>query len=481
MNFTAPNVNIISFLPEIILLLSGTALLFFRNRTGQGKAIPGIAAAAIILQGLVIPTWWGNNMAGFNSLIVRDNVSILFQTMIGATALLAVAFSHYYLKERKTSEGEYYALILYAVVGMNVMIAGRDLLVIFLGMEILSLSLYVLVGFFRDSNESMEATVKYFLLGTFSSALFLLGVAFFFGALGTTGIDTVSTAIEQSGFNIMLLMMAAVLLCVGLGFKIASVPFHMWAPDTYEGAPMSIASLLSVAPKIAAFAVLLRIVRALSPATSQATSYAIIIMAVTSMIVGNITALRQTGLIRMLAYSGIAQVGFMLIGLLSPEREGGSALMFYLSMYILMNMGAFGAAIVFSVVEGKRLLINDLSGIAVQRPFLSLTMSIFMISLAGIPPTAGFFAKFYIFKTAIEAGYLWIVVVAVIMTVVSLYYYFRVIMVMYMSEASEKLSTAPGGVTVVAVLLGVLAFATILFGIIPGSIMGIISQSLAFM
>ncbi len=481
MNFSAPNVNIISFLPEILLLLSGTALLFFRNRAVQGKVIPGIAAAAIILQGLMIPTLWGNNIAGFNSLIVRDNFSILFQMMVGATALLAIAFSHCYLKQRKVSEVEYYALILYAVVGMNVMIAGRDLLVIFLGMETLSLSLYVLVGFFRDINESMEATVKYFLLGAFSSALFLLGIAFFFGALGATGIDTVMTAIEQSGFNIMLLMMAVALLCAGLGFKIASVPFHMWAPDTYEGAPVSIASILSVAPKIAAFAVLLRIVLAVSPATPQVTSYTIITMAVASMIIGNITALRQTGLIRMLAYSGIAQVGFMLIGLLSPEQGGSSALTFYLCMYILMNMGAFGVAIVLSVREGKRLQIEDLSGIASQRPFLALIMSIFMISLAGIPPTAGFFAKFYIFKTALEAGYLWIVVVAVIMTVVSLYYYFRVIMVMYMGEVSERLPSAPAGITVAGVMLGILAFATILFGILPGGFIGMISQALASM
>ena len=179
MNFIAPDVNIISFLPEILLLLSGTALLFLPNSLGRGTAIPVSAATAIIFQCLVIPVMWGRDIAGFNSLIVRDNFSILFQTMVGATALLAVAFSHYYLKQRRVSEGEYYGLILYAVVGMNVMIAARDLLVIFLGMEILSLALYVLVGFFRDIDISMEATVKYFLLGSFSSALFLLGVAFF--------------------------------------------------------------------------------------------------------------------------------------------------------------------------------------------------------------------------------------------------------------------------------------------------------------
>ena len=481
MNFVTPDVNIISFLPEILLLLVGTVLLFLRSRLGRGTAIPMSAAAAIILQGLTILVLWGNNVAGFDALIVRDNFSILFQTMVGATALLAVAFSHYYLKQRKVSEGEYYALILYAVVGMNVMIAGRDLLVIFLGMEVLSLSLYILVGFFRDVDQSMEATVKYFLLGAFSSAIFLLGIVFFFGALGTTGIGTVPTTLTQSGFNSMLLMMSAVLLCAGLGFKIASVPFHMWAPDAYEGAPMSIASLLSVAPKIAAFAVLLRIVLAISPAMLPVTTYAIIIMAVASMIIGNVTALRQTGLIRMLAYSGIAQVGFMLLGLLSPSQGGGSALTFYLAMYILMNMGAFGIAIFLSVKEGRRLLIDDMSGLATQRPLLALAMAIFMVSLSGIPPTAGFFAKFYIFKTAIEAGYLWIVIVAVLMTVVSLYYYCRVIMVIYMGEASERLPVAPTGVTVTAVLLGFLAFATVLFGIIPGSIIGIISKAMAFM
>jgi len=459
MNFTVPDVNIISVFPEIILLITGTLLLFVPCESWRNKTVPLIASIGVILQGLAGFCMWGKGITGFDGLIARDNVSFLFQGMIGTATLVAIIFSHYYLRQNKRCSGEYYSLIIYALVGMDIMVAATDLVVIFLGMEILSLSMYVLVGFFKETSESIEASVKYFLLGGLSSAIFLFGISFFYGAWGQTGITVLSTTNTGSGFNAMLLMTAITLLCAGLGFKIAAVPFHMWAPDTYEGAPVSIASLLSVAPKIAAFAVFLRIASGIFDLIphSNSMSYAVVVMSVTSMVLGNFAALRQTGLIRMLAYSGIAQVGFMLIGLLAVPCGGGSALIFYLFTYLFMNMGAFGIATYLSVTEGKRLIIDDLKGLATDRPLLALAMAIFMISLAGIPPTAGFFAKFYVFKTGIEAGYLWVVIVAIVMTVIALYYYLRVIMVMYMGEASEEGMVICSGVNIFSILLGLLA------------------------
>jgi NADH-quinone oxidoreductase subunit N len=310
---------------------------------------------------------------------------------------------------------------------MHIMAAGRDLLVIFLGLEILAMPLYVLVAFEKKLRDGIEGSVKYFLLGSFSSALFLLGLALYYGAVGTTGL---AQAAKAPAFQ-NLLFIGLSFVIVGIGFKIAAVPFHMWAPDAYEGAPVSVAAYISVAPKIAAFAVLLRLAFVLSGSNSSFFAPVIIFMSAASMIVGNLAALRQSGLVRMLAYSGIAQAGYILIGLL-PSSGAGSALSFYLLVYIFMNLGAFAIIVAVSGGHAGRFQIEDLSGLASRRPFLAFAMAVFMISLAGLPPTGGFLAKFYLFKAGIEAGYLPVILGAIVMTIISLFYYLRSVMVMYM-------------------------------------------------
>jgi NADH-quinone oxidoreductase subunit N len=478
MYFNIPDVNIISILPEIVLLAVGSTLLFLQTRPERKITLSLTASCGVLLEGLLLLFFWNKKASGFDGLIVRDNLAILFHLVIVITVSLTIVFSHYYLRGDKQNRGEYYGLILYAATGMNLMVMASDLLVIYLGMEILSMSLYVLVGFFKDTSEGIEATVKYYLLGAFSSAIFLLGVSFYYGILGRTDLTFLLLSDTASVFNTVFFFVAVALIFVGLGFKIASVPFHMWAPDTYEGAPMSIASLLSVAPKVAAFAVLLRFGLGITDINRDAMVYAIGFMAVTSMIIGNFAALRQSGLIRMLAYSGIGQIGFMLIGLLAIPWGGGAALMFYLFVYAFMNMGAFGIAIHLSAREGRRLQIIDMSGLADDHPLLALCMAVFMISLTGIPPTAGFFAKFYVFKVGIEAGYLEIVLVAIVMTIVSLYYYIRVVMVMYMGEApTERILDHPG-ITFFSVILGILALAILIFGIIPGNLIDTITLAM---
>ncbi|MBT8490904.1 MAG: NADH-quinone oxidoreductase subunit N [Deltaproteobacteria bacterium] len=478
MDFTVPDVNIICMLPEILLLIFGTVLLFMEDSSERRNCLSLAAVGGILTAGLLIPFYWGRNCAGFDDIIVRDDIALLFQAALLIAVFLAIVFTHYYMRHRDNL-GEYLALILTATAGMNVMVMTHNLLVVFLGMEILALSLYVLVGYDKTSREGIEATVKYFLLGAFSSAVFLLGIAFYYGATGRIGIENVSVPlIAVANGNGLLLLTGTVLVLAGLGFKIASVPFHMWAPDTYEGAPVSVASLLSVAPKIAAFAVFLRIALAVADVHPDAVKIAIVFMSCASMIMGNFTALRQTHFIRMLAYSGIAQVGYMLIGLLGIHQGGGNALVFYLIVYVFMNMGAFGVAIYLCAQERQDLRIDALSGLASRHPGLALAMVVFMISLAGLPPTAGFFAKFYVFKTGIEAGYLWLVLVAFIMTVVSLFYYFRVIMVMYMREATGEISITSGNFAVFSVIIGMLAFITLLLGIVPNSLVVVIAHAL---
>jgi NADH-quinone oxidoreductase subunit N len=400
--------------------------------------------------------------------------------MIIAAVLLVVVYSYQYLVFEDKNIGEYYSLVLTSVMGMNIMITGADLMVIFLGMEILSISLYILVAFFKTVQEGMEASLKYMLLGAFASAVFLLGISFFYGASGKTALNAFIMFDGVATATVSFFFVGLSLILVGLGFKIASVPFHMWAPDAYEGAPTSVASFLSVAPKKAGLAVIFRVGIGMAQYAPDVMLAIIAFMAVTSMIVGNFAAMRQSGLVRMLAYSGIAQVGYMLISLLAIPQGGGSALIFYLCIYVLMNMGAFGIAVLLTKEKDKRIQIDDLKGLAAEHPVIAFTMAVFMVSLSGIPPTGGFFAKFYVFKHGIEAGYLWVVIIAVITTVASLYYYFRVVVAMYMSE--EKMEILPKHIEINLfnfVLLAV-ALLIIVFGVIPGSLLEIAQSAVAF-
>jgi len=463
MALSIPDVNLASLLPEIILLAAATAALFLSGRDGHRRAASW-AAAAVAASLLTTPVLFrGADVAGFDGLIVKDGGTLLFLALMDLAALVALFLS----RDGDVGRGgEFCGLALFALIGMHVMAAGRDLLVVFLGLEILALPLYILVGSDRMARDGMEGAVKYFLLGSFSSALFLLGLAFYYGATGTTALGAAPMALSSPA----LLFAGLALVTVGVGFKIAAVPFHMWAPDTYEGAPVPVAAYISVAPKIAAFAVLVRIGLDATGPGSDSITQAVLVMSVASMIVGNLAALRQAGFVRMLAYSGIAQAGTMLIGLLALPGEGRAALSFYLLVYIFMNLGAFAAAVALCRREGGRLQIEDLSGLAARRPLLAFALAVFMVSLAGLPPTGGFFAKFYLFKAGIEAGYLTVILVAIVMTVVSLYYYLRIVAFMYMRDDTGCLEIRTG-LPLLAGLIGTVAILTLLSGILPGELL----------
>jgi len=467
MNMAFPEVNFLNLLPEGILLAAAAGTLFLR--AGRKSGIAGTGALAAVASSLILALFLyrGGNGTGFDGLIVKDDATLLFLSFTDLAAFIAVAFSGGDTGEEGNAEA-FYGLILFALLGIHVMVSARDLLVIFLGLEILALPLYVLVGFDKKRKEGMEGAVKYFLLGSFSSALYLMGMALCYGVSGTTGLGGLSVPPDAPAF----LLAGLALVTAGMGFKTAAVPFHMWAPDVYEGAPLSVAAFISVAPKIAAFAVLLRVAFLFSGTGMDFIPWAVLFMSGASMVVGNLAALRQRRLVRMLAYSGIAQVGYILLGFPAFSGEGPAAVAFYLFVYIFMNLGAFATAAAVAGREGRGLDVGDLSGLASRRPFLAFAMSVFMISLAGLPPTGGFFAKFFIFKTALEAGWLPLVLLAVVMTVVSLFYYLRVVVIMYMSEGKREAEESSGmsflGGLVTLMVLVTLAAGTLPSGILKG-------------
>jgi NADH-quinone oxidoreductase subunit N len=461
MNMILHDVNLTSLLPEFILLAGATVLLFIRGG-GRGKGIVPAAVLSVIAALAAVFYLWDWGLVGFGGLIVKDNSTLLFQAMILTSALISFVLSRDFLPDHKNN-GEYYSLLLFSLIGMGIMTSTGDLLVIFLGIEILSLSLYVLVGFMKIVRVGMEGAIKYFLLGSFASALFLLGLALFYGATGTTNL----AAFASPSAAPALLLASAALMLVALGFKIAAAPFHMWAPDAYEGAPVCVAAFMSVAPKIAVFAVFLRFGTGISGPGQHLIWTVIIFMSVASMVIGNFTALRQSSVVRMLAYSGIAQAGYILIGLLAIPEGGASAIAFYLMVYIFMNMGAFASLAYLSRRHDKTLHIDDLAGLGSRHPWHAFALAVFMISLAGIPPTGGFFAKFYLFKVGIEAGYLSVVLIAIVATIVSFFYYLRIVMVMYMTAEGEGLLPMRKGITMISVMIAAIVIITFLAGIMP--------------
>jgi NADH-quinone oxidoreductase subunit N len=387
-------------------------------------------------------------------------------------AALTILMSDSYLKREGYPIGEYYPLILFTTAGAMWMASGTDLMTIFLGLEVLSVSLYILAGFFRDQTRSNEAGLKYFFLGAFSTGFLLYGVALLYGVTGTTkiaGIAEFVTAMPDTTSNLMFIA-GAMLLLTGFLFKVAAAPFHMWTPDVYQGAPTPITAFMSAGPKAAAFAAFIR-VTVIALESIQADITAVFwVLAVLTMTVGNFIALSQKDVKRMLAYSSISHAGYALVGLVAWNEVGITGIMFYMLVYTFMNMGAFAVLVLVGKKGEDNLTIDGLSGMGYKRPVLGVALCIFLFSLMGMPPTAGFAGKFYIFAGAIKAGYIWLAVIGVLNSAVSLYYYLRVMVSMYFKDAEEDfgwvtMNTATA-ISIVIALAGVLVM-----GVIPGPFM----------
>ena len=405
----------------------------------------------------------------FTDAFVDDAMSDVLKLMIYLGTSLIFVYSRQYLQLRNMFRGEFYALVLFAVVGMMIMVSGQNMLTLYMGLELLSLSLYALVALDRDNTRATEAAMKYFVLGALASGMLLYGMSMIYGMTGSLNITEINHALMGETKNHAVLILGLVFIVSGLAFKLGAVPFQMWVPDVYEGSPTAVTLLISSVPKLAAFAFVIRLLVQALPTLAVDWQQMLMIMAVLSIVVGNITAIAQTNLKRMLAYSTISHIGFILYGLMSASINGFVYAMFYVVSYVLMTLAGFGIILLLSRKGFEAENLEDLKGLNQRSPWVAFLMMIVMFSMAGVPPTLGFYAKFSVLQAALQAGYLWLVVFAVLMAVVGAFYYLRVIKLMYFDEPADlKLIDAPLDMRII---LSVNALALLVIGLMPQSLM----------
>jgi NADH-quinone oxidoreductase subunit N len=406
----------------------------------------------------------------FSGLHVVDMYATFFKLVFLVSAAIVILLSVRFLQDQQVPEGEFYALLLFATLGAMLMASAYDLLSLFVGLETLSISTYALCGFLKKDQRCNEGALKYLLMGAFSTGVLLYGMVLLYGFAGGTGLDAIAKAAAMAGPRNPALLMAMVLLAAGFGFKIAAVPFHMYLPDMYEGAPTPVVAYMAGAAELAGMAVLLRVFLLAMPTLQVDWSLLFWVLAVLTMTIGNLVAIAQANLKRMLAYSTIAHMGYLLIGPVVGSQLGVAAVLFYSLTYALMTIGAFGMVILLQrgTVRGDQ--IDDFTGLAQKSPMSAAIMLLFLLSLTGIPPTAGFVGKFYLFAAAVEAGYIWLVLIAVVNSAISLFYYMRVVVAMYMRDLPPQgLALSTSSTLRVALLLA--AVGTLLLGIFPGPIL----------
>jgi NADH-quinone oxidoreductase subunit N len=432
-----------------------------------GSLLSLVAAVSMLLSLAVACQWFvsGSSLT-FNPsrpLVQLDSFSALITGVLALAGLLSCALSYHYLDKLKINHGEYYALILLATSGMMLMVSAVDFLTVFLGLELMSIPIYVLAGFDRRKLRSNESAMKYFLIGSFASALLLYGVALLYGATGST-----SFAALRSGFDgeSTLAVIGVGLVLVGFAFKISSVPFHQWTPDVYEGAPSAVTAFMSVTVKTAAVATLLRVVGMAFGPLDEALTNVVWVLAALTIVVGNVMAVIQDNVKRLLAYSSIAHAGYLLVGLVAGSPAGYSAVVFYLIAYTFMNLGAFAVVVALAQRGADCERIESFAGLAKSRPALAALMTLFLLALAGIPPTVGFFAKFSIFMAAVNAGEVPLAILGVLMSVVSVYYYLRIPVLMYMREPGDQTNRGELSSGEIFVLT-VCAIAVLFLGVFP--------------
>jgi NADH-quinone oxidoreductase subunit N len=474
-NALPAGVEYFRFLPEIILCIAATLVMMLEPLTGPTKksALSYFTLAALFAS--MIAAVMANTSPGsaFSGLLVVDGFGTLFRVLVIGVGVLTVFSSNPFLIRQGANSGEYYALVMFSIVGQCILVTATDLIMIFIGLEISSIASYVLTGYLRDDKRANEAALKYFLLGSFATAFLLYGVAFIYGATGSTNLSRIAASVSSPGGAppIMLVGVAAALILVGLGFKISAAPFQMWAPDVYEGAPSPVTAFMSAGPKAAAFAVLLRVFTTAFHPIGDRWEPLVWMSALLSMTIGNFAALVQSNVKRMLAYSSIAHAGYVLVAITARSEDGVAAAMFYLAAYALMNVGAFAVVGHISGRNEKYVKIDDLAGLGVKQPVTAAALAIFLLSLIGVPLTGGFFGKFYIFKAAIESKLVWLAVLGLLNSAVAAYYYLRILVVMYMQEPGEAASTLeplPWGLKAALFLP---AAGTLLLGIFPTSLL----------
>jgi NADH-quinone oxidoreductase subunit N len=463
----APPVNFGALGPTLVLLAAATLVLvldLLPPRTDKTH-LAVVSLAGVVGALLMALTRWGHDQRGFRDMVVLDNYALFMSVVICYAVALVILLSIDYLRREGVQSGEYYALVLFSASGMMLMASANDLIVVFLALELMSLCLYVLAGLFKQRLESTEASMKYFLLGAFASSFLLYGIALTYGATGSTSFARIASATAANAHDVVFLAGLGLML-VGLGFKISAAPFHMWVPDVYQGAPISVTTLIATGSKAAGFAALLRLLLGALRAAQPDWSPLMWALAVVTMTLGNVAAIAQSNLKRMLAYSSVAHVGYMMVGLVAGGAPGAGAILYYLLAYTFTTAGTFGVLSLCERAGEEAVEVEDYAGLGRRHPLLAGMLTLFLLSLVGIPPLAGFVGKFYLFGAAVQSGFLWLAVIAVLNSAVAAYYYLRVIVYMYMKEpegAGATLTPSFAG----GVALAVAAVGIVLLGVMP--------------
>jgi NADH-quinone oxidoreductase subunit N len=480
-SFVPTGAEYIRVLPELILTLTGFILMLLeagRDEEGNNLFAP---LSLLGLAGALVAALYAQGQAGyaFQNMLIVDGFATFFRVLVIGVGMLTVLASAQYLTRERAQSGEFYSLLLFSIVGQSIMAASNELIMIFIGLEISSIATYVMAGYLRDDRRNNESALKYFLLGSFATAFLLYGIAWVFGTTGSTNLETIRKVLSDATVApaTILTGTAAALMFVGFAFKVSAAPFQVWTPDVYQGAPAPVTAFMSAGPKAAAFAILLRVyMTAFEPIASRWEPI-VWICALLTMIVGNFAALTQTNIKRLLAYSSIAHAGYVLVAVAAHSQIGIAAAMFYLAAYSFMNVGAF-AAVSHLARKGERYVgVEDLAGLGQKQPLIAAMLSIFLLSLIGVPLTAGFFGKFYIFKAALDSKLIWLTVLGLLNSAVAAYYYLRIIVVMYMQEpgeSTETLEPMSGGIrfAVIASAVG-----TIVLGVLPSLVLDFASKS----
>nr|ADI17950.1 NADH:ubiquinone oxidoreductase subunit 2 (chain n) [uncultured Desulfobacterales bacterium HF0200_07G10] len=467
------SIDLIALAPVLVLSVFAMLVLVLDLWGGRNKTLL-VFTSLIGLLMTAISAFAKNPIPAysFNDSYIVDHLSLFFICIFTISSALAILLSVEYNEREGIRAGEYYALILFCTVGMILLASSTDMIMIFLGIEIISICLYVLAGIRRVDHRSNEAALKYFLLGAFATGFLLYGMTLVYGSTGSTNLFKIADFVKNPSVQSNpLLLMGLVLLVIGFGFKVASVPFHMWAPDVYQGAPTPVTAFMAVGPKAAAFAAFFRVFAEAFPEMSPSWEMLLSIIAVLSMFVGNLGAILQTNIKRMLAFSSISHAGYILMAVIAKNSLGSSSLLFYMLSYAFMTFGVFGIVIILGRKGEENLEIKNYSGLAYKHPVIALSMTIFLLSLGGLPPFAGFVAKFYLFSAAIQKGMLTLVIIAVLNSAISFYYYLKIVVFMYMKEPEVEFKISLTPITLFVILIGVIG--TINLGIFPNSIIAL--------
>jgi NADH-quinone oxidoreductase subunit N len=455
-------------LTGFMLLAIVADLILPRPRRGGVVAMFAAVGFAYSL-GTALYRWaYATGGYAYQRMASGDSFALFFEILFASLGILTVALSHSYLRRRGLLQSEFHILTMAAVIGMMVLGSATSLVTVFLGLELLSISLYIMCGFARADHRSQEAAVKYLLVGGFASAFVLYGMALVYGGAGTTIIPDIAQRLGESSASNPLILLGIVLMGVGFAFKVSAAPFHMWTPDVYQGAPIPVTAFMSVGTKAAAFAMIVRVFAGGLPHLAPEWQALLAIVAAASMFVGNVVAIVQSSLKRLLAYSGIAQAGYVLIGVIAGGQNGLAAVLYYLFVYMFMNFGAFAVITLLAGPDGDRDSFADLEGLGRRNPVLAVAMTIFMLSLAGFPPSVGFFGKLFLFTAGVGAGYTWLVVWAVLMSVVSVFYYIRVLVPVWSPVPVVERVRGTVSSTAVIVLSGA---ASIILGLYPTALL----------